>query len=54
MNAAEKPIINGILVPNPDGEYSATRPYLVFASLPFQSTLYKPKSLLKNTRWPSF
>ena len=43
MNAAEKPIINGILVPNPDGECSATRPYLEFPSLLFQSTLHKPK-----------
>lgn len=43
MNAAERPIINGIHVPNPDGECSATRRYLVFASLLFQFTLYKPK-----------
>jgi hypothetical protein len=42
MNAAEKPIINRIPVPNPDGECSATRRYSVFASLLFQSTLHKP------------
>jgi hypothetical protein len=43
MNAAEKPIINGILVPNPDGECSATRSYVEFPSLLFQSTLHEPK-----------
>jgi hypothetical protein len=43
MNTAEKPTINGPLVPNPDGEYSAIRPYLEFPSLLFQSTLHKPE-----------
>ena len=43
MNAAEKPIINGIHLPNPDGEYSAIRSYLEFPSLLFQSTLHEPK-----------